>query len=748
MAPNELLAKSNGQTLIEHSKSVATLAEEIACSMGFNSTIRKLCYFAGLFHDIGKAISPFQSKLSRDAHDASTIPGCNARHSAIGAWFIANHYTTFDRLVPGLKGGANEILCKAIAWHHKPYLPIEDSRFDFDPQFDAEIKEFVNALQDGMVWDNEDSKNFNLNTTKFKYFDKENDYNGQSNLRTHAVRSIIIRADYLASEGATKWEGVPTFDKIVPSEIQCPDMFDRQRFERQLYEIAIPAIDSGKKSVVINAPAGFGKTLIGLMAGLYRGEKMYWVVPRNVIAEEVYRSITDLLKLLNLDNKYSVNLVYGGAIQAGSETADITVTNIDAILQPMGQHGKMGLQCDMIGGTMVFDEYHELIGKTPMWSAFITLMGARMSCNSRNILISATPLDVLSLVDADPSEVLYLPSKNTHYPAQHSVPYSMKTAERIPSAVSGDTFLICNAISRVQEVDCGLMFHSKYTRDDRDKISTELFDSFGKNKTCKISGVSAGPILSTSLDISCTHLIESVCSPMDTLQRIGRCNRFGNKEHCSVTFVTGSMPGERDYVKMKFTPELREQWRNALIQEFDGKDITLDEMYRFYDRFCAEHAIELKKWLKDLLKDSFDCLVERCAPSAIISDTPTKGKQGNGTIRNPEPNLYYIVQADDGKRFYGPFSIDLSTAYGPKYGKVFKQVNNLDEYKRANTISPELVTGTTRYLSGNKNKREWYKNNADKMARNADSPFVVPARYMTYDSFKGIAFHGKEEDAD
>ena len=76
--------------------------------------------------------------------------------------------------------------------------------------------------------------------------------------------------------------------------------------------IAKFAIDSGKKAVVVNAPAGYGKTLIGLLSGLYRGEKMYWVVPRNVIADEVYRSITGLLVTLGLSG-YTVNMVYGGA---------------------------------------------------------------------------------------------------------------------------------------------------------------------------------------------------------------------------------------------------------------------------------------------------------------------------------------------------------------------------------------------------------------------------------------------------
>jgi hypothetical protein len=199
---------------------------------------------------------------------------------------------------------------------------------------------------------------------------------------------------------------------------------------------------------------------------------------------------------------------------------------------------------------------------------------------------------------------------------------------------------------------------------------------------------------------------------------------------------------------MKFTAELRKAWCDTIRAEFDGRECTLDEMYSCYDRFMEAHSAELNIWLNEKRKASRICLVGKCYPYAIITGDTKKPGVGScrGTIRNPDPNIYYIVPSVDHKSYYGPFSMDIPTATGRKYGIVFNQQNNITEYEKAKSIAPSLVAGTTVYIAGGKRQLNWYKNNANLLARSSDCPFVVPTKYMTYDKFKGIMFHGLPED--
>ena len=88
------------------------------------------------------------------------------------------------------------------------------------------------------------------------------------------------------------------------------------------------------KTTQVNAPAGFGKTILGLLWAFNSNKKIIWVCPRNTVAESVYRSITEELKFFNIDF-LSTELFLSGEVKKnnilfeGDFKSDIIVTNID-----------------------------------------------------------------------------------------------------------------------------------------------------------------------------------------------------------------------------------------------------------------------------------------------------------------------------------------------------------------------------------------------------------------------------------
>jgi CRISPR/Cas system-associated endonuclease/helicase Cas3 len=71
--------------------------------------------------------------------------------------------------------------------------------------------------------------------------------------------------------------------------------------------------------------------------------------------------------------------------------------------------------------------------------------------------------------------------------------------------------------------------HNEYLKEKEKKILS-LILNYGKTSTNSNNkpNIVGTHILQASLDISFNDLYEDILSPQSTLQRIGRCDRFGN----------------------------------------------------------------------------------------------------------------------------------------------------------------------------------------------------------------------------
>src|SRR5208282_4444128 len=103
--------------------------------------------------------------------------------------------------------------------------------------------------------------------------------------------------------------------------------------------------------------------------------------------------------------------------------------------------------------------------------------------------------------------------------------------------------------------------------------------------------VASAPIIQAAMDISLTNLYDSVCSPESTLQRIGRCNRWGTYEDREPTiflFIPDlkGLNNERGAIDTIYNRQLRDLWIQHLQKKIiDSQPVTLKGWYEIYNSF-------------------------------------------------------------------------------------------------------------------------------------------------------------------
>jgi hypothetical protein len=248
-----------------------------------------------------------------------------------------------------------------------------------------------------------------------------------------------------------------------------------------------------------------------------------------------------------------------------------------------------------------------------------------------------------------------------------------------------------------------------------------------------------------------------VSSPNSDLQIIGRCNRWGEYDDATITFVVKLDAADRTYLDHNDFPKSHLIY-NAWVEflEKNVKDtMTLTELYDMYDRFSREHASLLAEYQKVLHREGIEILVKQCYPHRPAFYTKQENRGNKGSLRNTDPSIYFIVKDVNG-HYVGPFQIGESVtdfsnmavakeAFTPYYAKdQSKLLHIIEGDPEFSEHFPELVN----YLScdGKKGKRKtlYYGTNPS-MWRNPAYPFIVRPNHMTYDSVLGYRYL-KDED--
>ena len=755
-----MFANSKGQDLTSHLKAVSYLAKSIAESLGMPKPIIRDIEIAGLLHDIGKTINPIQEYLTGCPDDEEEVHDFPLHHEVSWA-FLAERMHRYDY----------ERVLSAIYWHHaKPLDENYESRGNHDEILEGVDIKPVQRLFNKIC--KEVGFSFGSSFTSIKtpdFFQPDGNLNRNFNAELLVVRGCLITADRYISKLSSQ-----EVDRIASGEIDCacivqdmisgslgeysmPEGYDQERFNLQ-EKCAKEALERNARVVQVKAPAGFGKTIVGLIWGSIRGGKLLWVCPRNAVAESVYRNVLREMGALGI--KCRVELYLTGErkdcnFDNSSEMipdfgADIVITNIDNLLSPMVNNRVSERLFSVMGNAVVFDEYHEFIGDHPLFAAFITLMRVRnrLSSTARTLMLSATPSNMHTLWDGgnEYDKTLILPDESFHYPAAHSEVYRISLIDGFPGCLNPASLTIMNSIKNTQRVftRCGGTYiaHSAYTDKDRKIIIDTILKRFGKQGRGVANGetVVSAPIIQAAMDISFKNLSESIISPESTLQRIGRCDRWGNLRGeewlpSIQLFDLQGDRGEQAAVNVMYDWSLRNLWVSHLREQIGAKDfITLKELYEIYNEFYKQKGNMVYSFLRECYKRGLDEL-QNYYPVKIVGQFSSKRKQrGRKSLRNPEGSFFFTVKTTTGSWLSPEDILSSGTELRRMYTEDGNNNKKLLNERKMELILKDLVkVGHEGYRAILKKKR--IPNNIDKwfkLARNPETPLPdVSRRYDT-----------------
>jgi len=312
----KLIANKERIPLIKHSKAVSILSEFIFDKISDKTKfvdydkIKSILINTALLHDIGKCTSQFQQYIA----DISTNIDYTKiiYHNEIGWAFLSSIYSN---------NKSDKLLLDSIYWHHakkehdnfykNSSIKILEkiSKTDLDIMID-----FYNHILNVNI-DYLDVNDFSENSIPVFFKTQPTLNDAFKNEYPILIRSILISSDQIISSlnideiniilsdklnnKFDYCDNITTNQKHIITNIIKPESYNELRFNEQLN--IVKNIDDNC-IIQLNAPAGFGKTLLGTMWSLKSRKKLLWICPRNVVVESVYDSVLNELVALGIDN--------------------------------------------------------------------------------------------------------------------------------------------------------------------------------------------------------------------------------------------------------------------------------------------------------------------------------------------------------------------------------------------------------------------------------------------------------------
>jgi CRISPR-associated endonuclease/helicase Cas3 len=653
-----LLAKSSGETLVEHTEHVLAAAEKIAGFLQLDERDCAVVHWGAVLHDMGKANPTFQERLSSSfKYNPTTMP---YRHE-LGSLFF----------VPLVVDDLRDDVIDMVVAHHR------STKGDAREQGIVDLyRNYEDTERGGAVfemhaneWDNWSAdvytilEHFEIKTRlisrdeAFNAFYDAVDYCRQKPKGYSRWKGILMAADHLASSVN---EGI---HEVLKHSFVAPDLSWYASPDRKsdLYPLSTIGTTSDKRHTLVTAPTGAGKT--DFLLRRCKG-RVFYVLPfqasinamferfcATIPGEGAVRILHASSKLILAKDKQKGWAEKAIQDKAGAPIKVLTPYQIASVV--FGTKGYESMMVDIQGCDVIMDEIHTY---TKISRAIVLRMIEVLhSCGCRIHVGTATmPSElrekVLLLLGKENTDVVTLSTAqldNFDRHIIHKVPGLKSTFPMIDEALEhgGKVLLVVNQVKRAQELAeqiqelfpdvPSMIIHSRYRREDRANLETKLKEEFDAGSGSCI--VIATQVVEVSLDISFDLMVTEV-APLDSLiQRFGRVNRRRNETtigHYKPIYVTApfddpkdSLPYDHEIIKRSYAalPDgevLHERDAQSLIDSVftDGKESSIDLTSIFRDgEFCLQ---ELTHQLRSVLLDAMEIETASCIRQSEMHEYP------------------------------------------------------------------------------------------------------------------------------
>jgi CRISPR-associated endonuclease/helicase Cas3 len=422
-------------------------------------------------------------------------------------------------------------------------------------------------------------------------------------------------------------------DRGLGSEIKtCLDGFELKypNSERNIAqkETALELADEEITVGILNGPAGCGKTKIALEWALEtRAKKIYWVCPRVQVCEGIYNDLSSPEYLPSANIEIVTGEIKKRRVKKEEDTyaieeitpdnkvfsSDIIITTIDQLANSITTHKHITTLMDFMNAHVVFDEHHEYItmqGFNLLFAELIEMKKYQQADDTlpNTLLVSATPnpLFVTEFLRLDKRDIIGMRSFNNSDYKIEFIQFDDKDEESnllMQKQNDKSVFVINNtAISAQQSFiehqkdEKAILFHSKFTKQDKEMLFDEVFNAFKKDGSQKYDVLRSGPVVQASLNISCKKMISEMTHAENFLQRLGRLDRFGDNKEVNIYTIAitqGVIEGKSKDGTSRFLARLHslqstKAWYNFLQNNLNKEIYTINELYELYETFYED----------------------------------------------------------------------------------------------------------------------------------------------------------------